>query len=56
VTHNPEDSFQMGERIAVMYSGKIIQCDTPKNILKNPKNELVRKLIAPMYILWNENR
>jgi len=53
VTHNPEDSFQLGERIAVMHYGKIIQCDTPQNILEKPKNELVRKLIAPMYILWN---
>jgi len=48
VTHNPEDSFQLGERIALMHSGKIIQCDTPQNILDNPK------LIAPMYILWNK--
>ena len=54
VTHNPEDSFQLGERIAIMHSGNIIQCDTPQNILENPKNELIRKLIAPMYILWNK--
>ncbi len=53
VTHNPEDSFQLGERIAVMHSGKIIQCDTPQSILDNPQNELVRKLVAPMYVLWN---
>jgi len=53
VTHNPEDSFQLGERIAIMYSGKIIQCDTPQGILDNPKTDLVRKLVAPMYILWN---
>jgi len=50
VTHNPEDSFYLGERIAIMYSGKIIQCDNPQNILENQRNELVRKLIAPMYI------
>jgi len=54
VTHNPEDSFQLGDRIAIMYSGKIIQCDAPQSILDNPKNELVKRLIAPMYILWNK--
>jgi len=54
VTHNPEDSFQLGERIAIMYAGKIIQCDTPQRILENPKNDLVKRLIAPMYILWNK--
>ena len=53
VTHNPEDAFGLGERIAIMYSGKIIQCATPRSILENPRNELVRKLIAPMYILWS---
>jgi len=55
VTHNPEDSFQLGERIAIMYSGRIIQCDTPQNILEKPKNELIRKLVAPMYILWKND-
>jgi len=54
VTHNPEDSFQLGDRIAIMYSGKIIQCDAPQSILDNPKNDLVKRLIAPMYILWNK--
>jgi len=56
VTHNPEDAFHLGERIAIMHSGKIIQCDTPQSILENPKNEAVRKLIAPMYVLWNKRK
>jgi len=51
VTHNPEDAFNLGERIAIMHFGKIVQCDTPQSILKNPRNETVRKLIAPMYII-----
>jgi len=51
VAHNPEDSFQLGQRIAIMYGGKIIQCDTPQSILDHPAHELVRKLVAPMYIL-----
>jgi len=53
VAHNPEDAFQLGERIAIMHSGKIIQCDNPQSILDNPKNEIVRRLVAPMYIFWN---
>jgi len=53
VTHNPDDAFHLVERIAIMHSGKIIQCDTPQSILENPKNETVKKLIAPMYVLWN---
>lgn len=54
VTHNPEDAFYLAERIAIMHSGRIIQCDTPQKILENPKNDLVRKLIAPMYVLWSK--
>jgi len=56
VTHNPEDAFQLGDRIAVMHSGRIVQCDAPQNILNKPMSELVRKLIAPMYISGMEGR
>ncbi|MEM1990094.1 MAG: ABC transporter ATP-binding protein [Candidatus Bathyarchaeia archaeon] len=50
VTHNPEDAFKLGDRIAVMYLGKIIQCGKPKEILENPKNEVIKRLIAPILI------
>ncbi|MEM1673573.1 MAG: ABC transporter ATP-binding protein [Candidatus Bathyarchaeia archaeon] len=50
VTHNPEDAFKLGDRIAIMYLGKIIQCGKPKEILENPKNEVIKRLIAPMLI------
>jgi len=52
VTHNPEDAFDLGDRIAIMQSGKIIQCDSPSSLLRNPKNEGVKRLIAPMYTLY----
>lgn len=51
VTHNPEDAFRLGDRIAIMYFGRIIQCGEPKEILENPRNEVVKKLIAPIYVL-----
>lgn len=51
VTHNPEDAFRLGDCIAIMYSGRIIQCGEPKEILENPRNEVVKKLIAPIYVL-----
>jgi len=50
VTHNPEDAFKLGDRIAIMYLGKIIQCGKPKEILENPKNEVIKRLIAPVLI------
>lgn len=54
VTHNPEDAFRLGDRIALMYSGKIIQCGNPEEILREPKNEIVKKIIAPIYVLWDK--
>ncbi len=56
VTHNPEDAFNLGDRIAIMQSGKIIQCDSPSNLLRNPKNEGVKRIIAPMYTLYRHLR
>jgi ABC-type sugar transport system ATPase subunit len=56
VTHNPEDAFNLGDRIAIMYLGRIIQCGKPEEILKEPKNEVVKRLVASMYILWNKAR
>jgi len=38
VMHDPHDSAELGDRIAVIYSGKIIQCGTPQELLKNPKS------------------
>jgi len=54
VTHNPEDAFKLGDHIAIMYLGKIIQCGKPEEILKEPKNDVVKRLVAPMYALWNK--
>lgn len=51
VTHNPEDAFRLGDSIAIMHYGRIIQHGKPDKILESPKNEVVKKLIAPIYML-----
>lgn len=45
VMHDPDDALELGDRIAVMYSGQIIQCATPKELLENPSEEIVQKLL-----------
>lgn len=42
VTHNMEEAIKLGDRIAFMKDGEIIQCDTPEQLLMNPKNDYVR--------------
>ena len=54
VVHDPEDAFILGDRIAIMHSGHIIQCDTPDRLLEFPKDSIVRKLIASMYVIRDQ--
>lgn len=46
VMHEPGDSFELGNRIAIMYSGKIIQSGTPSDLINNPIDKLVKSLIS----------
>ena len=43
VTHNMKEAMKIGSRIAVMHEGKLIQCDTPEEIQKNPANQFVEE-------------
>jgi len=45
VMHDPEDALELGDRIAVMHAGQIIQCATPKDFLENPSGEIVKQLL-----------
>jgi len=42
VTHDMQEALALGDRICVMRDGEIVQCDTPTNILKYPKNDFVK--------------
>ncbi|MBF8807876.1 MAG: ABC transporter ATP-binding protein [Enterococcus lacertideformus] len=42
VTHNMDEAIKLGNRIAVMKDGEIIQCDHPEQLLTHPKNDFVR--------------
>lgn len=46
VTHDMDEAIKLGDRIAVMKDGKIIQCDTPEEILKNPKNDFIEYFVG----------
>ena len=47
VTHDIDEAIKMGDRIAVFNDKKIVQIDTPKNILLNPINDFVKEFIGP---------
>ena len=46
ITHDIYEAFKLGTRVVIMDNGIICQFDTPENIIKNPGNEFVQKLIT----------
>ena len=51
VTHDVEEAFKLGDQIAVLSEGKLIQLGTPIDLLTNPANDFVRKLVGADNIL-----
>lgn len=45
VTHDMTEALLMGDRIAVMLQGKIVQLGTGRELLKNAKNDYVKALM-----------
>ena len=46
VTHDQVEAMSLADRIAVMYQGVIVQCDTPLEIYRNPVNTFVAGFIG----------
>ncbi len=46
VTHDIDEALKLATHIAVMDQGRIIQYDTPENILRQPASEFVEQLIG----------
>jgi putative spermidine/putrescine transport system ATP-binding protein len=46
VTHDLTEAMALGDRIAVMNDGQILQCDTPREIYHNPANAFVAGFIG----------
>ncbi|GGI64975.1 betaine/proline/choline family ABC transporter ATP-binding protein [Enterococcus alcedinis] len=46
VTHDMDEALKLANRIAIMSEGRVVQFDTPENILKNPANTFVEDLIG----------
>jgi iron(III) transport system ATP-binding protein len=41
VTHDPEEAMRMGDRLAVMCEGRIVQCGTPSELYRRPASLFV---------------
>ncbi|TVR23436.1 MAG: ATP-binding cassette domain-containing protein [Anaerolineaceae bacterium] len=46
VTHDIDEAIKMGDRIAILRDGRLVQFDTPDTILSNPINRFVRDFVG----------
>lgn len=46
VTHDMDEAINIADMICILKDGKIIQYDTPENILKNPAGEYVEEFVG----------
>ena len=46
VTHDMDEALRLGDRVAVMQSGKLVQFATPAEIVAKPANEFVRQFVG----------
>lgn len=51
VSHDMQEAFKLGDHIAVLDQGKLIQLGTTVDLLTNPANEFVSKLVGADNIL-----
>ena len=46
VTHDIDEAIKMGDRIALLRDGRVVQYDTPDTILAHPANKFVRDFVG----------
>jgi len=51
VTHDQEEAMSLADRIAVLRSGKVVQCDTPEELYQRPADAHVAEFVGGMNIL-----
>jgi len=45
ITHDLDEALKLGDRIAIMKDGRIVQIGTPEEILTNPANDYVKAFV-----------
>jgi glycine betaine/proline transport system ATP-binding protein len=48
VSHDLDEAFKIGNRIAIMEGGRIVQCGTPREIFSDPASDYVAEFVANM--------
>jgi ABC-type Fe3+/spermidine/putrescine transport system ATPase subunit len=56
VTHDRDEAAEMGEAIALMIEGRVVQCDTPRNLFLRPQTPAVARFFGTRNILGGHVR
>jgi ABC-type sugar transport system ATPase subunit len=48
VTHDQVEAMAMGDRVAVMAAGRVLQCDTPAAVYERPATTAVARNFGPL--------
>jgi osmoprotectant transport system ATP-binding protein len=51
VSHDVEEAFRLGDHIAVLSEGRLVQLGTPVDLLARPANDFVRRLVGADNVL-----
>lgn len=46
VTHDMDEALNLADKICILKDGKLLQYDTPEDILKNPAGEYVEEFVG----------
>ena len=46
VTHDIDEAIRMGDLIAIMRDGSLVQCDPPERLLAAPKNQFIAEFVG----------
>jgi osmoprotectant transport system ATP-binding protein len=49
VTHDIDEALRLGDRIAILRDGEVLQLGTPDDLLRSPKDEFVAKFIGRLF-------
>lgn len=54
VTHDQAEAMEMADRIAIMFNGRIVQCDTPQTVFSRPATAEVAQFLGAANIIDGE--
>jgi osmoprotectant transport system ATP-binding protein len=47
VTHDLDEAFKLGDRVALMDRGRLLQIGTPESLIRSPSEWMVRQFVGP---------